>query len=198
MPRKIVGLTGGIGSGKTTVSNYLAEKYSLTVLDADIYARKAVALNSPILTAIFHRYGDRLKLQDGNLDRAALGEIIFNDATEKQWLETKIHPYVRNCFEEEISKFDGEIIVLAVPLLFEANFTDLVTEIWVVFCDRSTQISRLQLRDGLKLQQAETRIDSQMSLREKAKSADLVLDNNGTLQDLLQQVDRAVLNSILL
>jgi dephospho-CoA kinase len=193
MFKRIIGLTGGIGSGKTTVSSYLANKYNLTVLDADIYAREAVAVGSSILTAIFTRYNDdRLMLDDGSLNRTALAEIIFNNSAEKQWLESQIHPYVGRHFEQELRNFKKNTVVLAIPLLFEANFTDLVTEIWVVYCDRPTQIARLQRRDRLTIQQAETRIDNQFPLAEKIKLADVVLDNSGNLQHLTQQIDRAI------
>ncbi|GAB4523455.1 MAG: dephospho-CoA kinase [Pleurocapsa sp.] len=192
MFQRIIGLTGGIGSGKTTVSNYLADKYNLMVLDADIYAREAVDIDSPILAAIFTRYGDRLMLENGRLNRTALAEIIFNNPLEKQWLESQIHPYVRHRFQQELLNLKDNTVVLAIPLLFEANFTDLVTEIWVVYCDRSTQVTRLQQRDRLTIQQAETRIDNQLPLSEKIKLADVVLDNSGNLQHLTQQIDRAI------
>ena len=189
---RIIGLTGGIGTGKTTVSNYLARQYHLPILDADIYAREAVALGSPILENIFRRYGDRLKLSDGSLNRAALGEIIFNDEREKAWLESQIHPYVRDRLSKDLQQISNQTIVLAIPLLFEANLTDLVTEIWVVYCDRAIQIARLQQRDGLTLAQAQARIDSQLPLADKVARADLVLDNNTDLKDLFQQIDRTM------
>ena len=189
---RLIGLTGGISTGKTTVSDYLAHKYNLPVLDADIYAKEAVAENSPILQTIFTRYGDVIKLPDRRLDRLALGEIIFNNPAEKQWLESQIHPYVRDRFQQELPKIKNDTIVLAIPLLFEAKLTDLVTEIWVVVCDRSLQIARLQRRNGLTPQQAAARIDSQLPLQEKVAAADIVLDNNGDLAYLFAQVDIAV------
>ncbi|MGV2826665.1 dephospho-CoA kinase [Myxosarcina sp. GI1(2024)] len=193
--RRIIGLTGGIGTGKTTVSNYLAAKYQFPVLDADVYAREAVAVGSPILTAIFTRYGDRLRLPDGSLNRSALGEIIFNHAEEKRWLESQIHPYVRECFNSQSQQLKSRTLVYAIPLLFEANLTDLVTEIWVVCCDRAIQISRLQQRDGLTVAQAQTRINNQLPLAVKVKRADVVLDNNSDEQALLRQIDEAVRSS---
>ena len=189
---RLIGLTGGISTGKTTVSDYLAHKYNLPVLDADIYAKEAVAENSPILQTIFTRYGDIVKLPDHRLDRLALGEIIFNNPAEKQWLESQIHPYVRDRFQQELPQIKNDTIVLAIPLLFEAKLTDLVTEIWVVVCDRSLQIARLQQRNGLTPQQAAARIDSQLPLQEKVAAADVVLDNNADLAYLFAQVDIAV------
>ena len=190
--KRSIGLTGGIATGKTTVSNYLAAKYHLPVLDADIYAREAVAKDSPILEAIFTRYGDGVMLSDRSLNRASLGEIVFNNPTEKQWLESQIHPYVRDRFEQELQRLPNTTIVLAIPLLFEAKLTDTVSEIWVVSCDRSLQIARLQQRNNLTIQQAEARIDSQMPLAEKIAAADVVLDNNADLAHLFAQVDRAL------
>lgn len=190
--RRIIGLTGGISTGKTTASNYLATTYQLTVLDADIYAREAVKPNSSILQAILVRYGDRLILSDGNLNRSALAEIIFQDSQEKKWLESKIHPYVRDRFVEQLQQLDYKIVVLAIPLLFEAKMMDLVTEIWVVYCDEQKQLERLQTRDNLTLEQAKTRIANQLPLAEKVAQADVVLDNNLNYADLFAQIDRAI------
>ncbi len=189
---RLIGLTGGIGTGKTTVSNYLAEKYNLPVLDADIYARQALAQDSPILQNVLARYGDRLKLPDTSLNRSALAEIIFNDPKEKQWLESQIHPFVRDRFTQELQRIKNDTIVLAIPLLFEANLTDTVTEIWVVSCDRSLQITRLQQRNGLTSEQAQARIDNQLPLPEKVALADIVLNNNADLEHLYAQVDFAL------
>ena len=192
--RRIIGLTGGIGTGKTTVSNYLAKTYQLPILDADIYARDAVRPNSAIFKAIVARYGDRLVLDDGSLNRAALGEIIFQDSQEKEWLESQIHPYVRHRFVEQLQKLDCEIIVLAIPLLFEAKITDLVTEIWVVYCDEKHQLERLQNRNNFTLAQAQLRIANQLPLAEKVAQADVVLDNSSDLSALFTQIDRAISN----
>lgn len=190
--KRLIGLTGGISTGKTTVSNYLATTYQLPILDADIYARDAVKLNSPILKAIVARYGDRLLLADGNLNRSALGEIIFQNVQEKKWLESQIHPYVRHRFAEQLSQLDSETIVLAIPLLFEAKLTNLVTEIWVVYCDRQQQLERLQKRNKLTLEQAQMRIANQLPLVEKVAQADVVLDNTYDLAILFAQIDRAI------
>lgn len=101
-----IGLTGGIGTGKTTVSRYLAKTYQLPILDADIYARNAVKPGSPILKRIADRYGAEILLANGTLNRRYLGQLIFNDAAERQWLEQQIHPYVREAFAQEIARFE--------------------------------------------------------------------------------------------
>ncbi|PSB08352.1 dephospho-CoA kinase [Pleurocapsa sp. CCALA 161] len=192
LAKRLIGLTGGIGTGKTTVADYLADRYALPVLDADIYAREAVDQGSQILSTIFQRYGNQVKSADGSLNRSALGEIIFNHPQEKQWLEQQIHPFVRDRFAQELQQLKSKIVVLSIPLLFEANLMALVTEIWVVSCDRSLQIRRLQQRNGLTPQQAATRIDSQMSLAQKVALADVVLTNNAGLAELYAQVDVAL------
>jgi dephospho-CoA kinase len=192
IPARRIGLTGGIGTGKSTVSKYLAQVYSLPVLDADIYARDAVKIDSPILKTIVARYGDRVKLPDGNLDRSVLGEIIFNNAEEKSWLESHIHPYVRDRFTSALQQLETDTVILAIPLLFEAQMTDLVTEIWVVACTLEAQIRRLQKRDRLTEAQAKARINSQFPLEKKIAMADVILNNDGTINDLYQQIDIAL------
>lgn len=190
--QRLIGLTGGIATGKTTVSDYLAARYALPVLDADIYAREAVMKDSPILQRIFERYGNEVKLSDASLDRAALGKIIFNNLSEKEWLEGQIHPVVRDRFAQELQQIQSKTVILAIPLLFEAQLTDMVNEIWVVSCDQSLQTTRLQQRNGLTTQEAKTRIDNQLPLSEKVALADVVLENNADLQHLYSQVDLAI------
>lgn len=190
-PSRIIGLTGGIATGKSTVSDYLATAYDLLVLDADIYARVAVQLGSPILKVIAQRYLDIL-LPDGTLNRQKLGQIIFSNQDERRWLEQQIHPCVRDYFLEAINKLTGQTVVLVVPLLFETGMTDLVTEIWVVRCSEHQQLERLMQRSQLTKEQAQARIKSQMSIAEKCDRADIVLDNSSTLGALLKQVDIAL------
>lgn len=191
LPR-IIGLTGNISTGKSTVSHYLATAYQLPVMDADIYAREAVQLGSPVLQAIIERYGSDILLPDGTLNRQQLGQIVFGNPDERRWLEQQIHPYVRDRFVEGIHEFPGQTIVLVVPLLFEAGMTDLVTEIWVVRCSDQQQLERLMQRDKLTLEQVQARINSQMPIEEKVARADVVLDNSSSLEGLLKQVDEAI------
>jgi dephospho-CoA kinase len=192
--KRIIGLTGGIATGKTTVSNYLASHHQLPVLDADIYAREAVELGSPVLSKISDRHGSIILFEDGKLNRQALGEIIFNNPAERLWLEQQIHPYVRSRLTTELDPLLNPTIVLVVPLLFEASMTDLVTEIWVVTCSPSQQLRRLRERNRLNLEQAIARINSQLPLKEKVARADVVLDNSSTPEALLRQVDVALLS----
>ncbi|NCS46524.1 MAG: dephospho-CoA kinase [Microcystis aeruginosa BK11-02] len=193
MSRRIIGLTGGIASGKSTVSHYLENIYKIPVLDADIYAREAVEKGSAILERIFQRYGRKVKTEDNSLNRQQLGEIIFNNPEEKIWLESQIHPYVRECFKRHLEQLEVPIVVFSVPLLLEAKLTHLVTEIWVVFCGLEQQIERLMTRNNLSREQAIARINNQMPLAEKIALADIVLDNSGDLEALYTQIDRAIL-----
>jgi dephospho-CoA kinase len=192
MTKRIIGLTGGIATGKTTVANYLASAYNLPIFDADIYARDAVAVGSPILTAIAQHYGEEILLPDGNLNRQQLGEIIFDNQQERQWLEGLIHPYVNECFLKAIAESTAETLVLVIPLLFEAQMTNLVTEIWVVSCSEKQQLQRLIQRNHLSYEQAQARISSQLSLANKEARADVVLNNSSTLDILLHQVNVAL------
>ncbi|NEP17086.1 MAG: dephospho-CoA kinase [Leptolyngbya sp. SIO4C1] len=189
--RRILGLTGGIASGKSTVANYLAATYQLPILDADLYARQAVEPGSPILALLVRRYGETLQLTDGSLNRARLGEIIFHKAAEKRWVEQQIHPFVRQQFAAVTATYPLEqTLVYAIPLLFEAGLTSLVTEIWVVTCTPAQQLARLMARSQLSLAQAQVRIASQLPLAEKAAQASVVLDNSGTRAALFEQIDR--------
>ncbi len=190
---RVIGLTGGIGTGKTTASQYLTKRYGLPVLDADLYAREAVQPGSNILAEIYNRYGTQIQRADGTLDRQALGRIVFGDAAERQWLETRIHPSVRQRLLEERTILAHEpLLVMAVPLLFEANLTDLVTEIWVVACSAMHQRQRLTQRDRLSQAEAEARIAAQMPLAEKCQRADRVLWNDQDPPALYQQIDQAM------
>ncbi len=190
MNQRLIGLTGGIATGKSTVSNYLRDRYYLPILDADIYAKDAVEIGSPIWQTIVQRYGSTIQLENGALNRIKLGDIIFNDTQEKQWLESQIHPYVRKRFQEVINLLNDPILVLSIPLLIEADLTHLVTEIWVVSCSFEQQIQRLISRNQLTEKQAIIRIENQLSLTEKMAIADVILDNSGDLNFLYQQIDQ--------
>jgi dephospho-CoA kinase len=192
--KRSIGLTGGISTGKSTVSDYLANRYKLDILDADVYAKEAVEFGSPILEEIVKRYGEEILLSDSSLDRQRLGNIIFQNPEEKSWLEKQIHPFVRDRFECNIKKLDAKTIILAIPLLFEAKMTDLVNEIWVVYCNKDLQLERLQKRDRLTKRQAFMRIASQLPIEQKVAAADVVLDNSSTLEVLYEQIDRAIVN----
>ncbi len=188
-----IGLTGGIATGKTTVAQCLAQA-QIPVLDADQYAREAVQPGTAGLARIVDRYGSTMLQADGTLDRQQLGNRVFQDAHERQWLEQQIHPYVRDRFLTALTTthLATPTLALAIPLLFEAGMTDLVTEIWVVTCTPVQQKIRLMNRNQLSLEQALARIQSQLDLAVKVKQADVVLDNTTTLENLWTQVQAAL------
>jgi dephospho-CoA kinase len=192
---RVIGLTGGVGMGKTTISDYLKNRYHLPILDADDYARLAVAPESPVLNQIVSRYGNNILLPTGALDRRRLGDIVFNNASERQWLEQQIHPDVRARMEAELRTLAAQkcqTVVLVIPLLFEARMTDLVTEIWVVYSANHQQVERLHQRDQLNLDQVRARIASQMPIAKKMAQADVLLDNSSSPEALFQQVEMAL------
>lgn len=186
-----IGITGGIATGKSTVTGYLQERYGLPVFDADSYAREAVQPESPIFERIVERYGESIQLPEGGLNRQQLGEIVFKNPVERQWLEEQIHPYVRDRLLNVLNQSSPQdTLVFSIPLLFEAQMSDLVAEIWVVYCSEEQQIERLMRRNNLTLEQAQMRIDSQMPLAEKCQRGDRLLNNSSTQSQLWVQIDR--------
>ncbi|MDB9456126.1 dephospho-CoA kinase [Dolichospermum circinale CS-534/05] len=196
MNKNLIGLTGGIATGKSTVANYLATGYNLPILDADIYARNAVSFGSPILSEILGKYGEDIIFNDGSLNRGKLGEVIFNVPEERHWVESLIHPYVRSCFDKAIQESSANTLILVIPLLFEANLEGLVNQIWVVSCSEQQQLERLMARNNLTAEQAAARINSQLPIAEKIARADVNLDNSSNLESLLQQIDRVIKKGI--
>ncbi len=190
MQQRIIGITGGIATGKSTVSQYLNTAYGLPILDADIYAREA--LTEDLIAAIASRYGDHILRRDRTLDRAELGRIIFQDAAERQWLEAQIHPYVRQRLQAEAEQHQPSTVIMVVPLLFESGMQDLVTETWVVTCTAEQQLERLMQRNHLSESEAKLRIASQMPLEQKIAIANVAIDNSGKEIDLRNQIDVAI------
>ncbi len=191
--RRIIGLTGGIATGKSTASDYLASQHGLPVLDADVYARQAVDKGGEILEAIVYRYGPAILLSDGHLNRQKLGGVIFQDGAEKRWLEQQIHPFVRAQFTESTAAFPlNQTLVHSVPLLFEADLTHLVTEIWVVYCNPNQQRQRLMVRNQLSEAAAIARISAQMDLEQKCEKADHVIDNTTRPESMFAQIDSLI------
>ncbi|MCS6781983.1 MAG: dephospho-CoA kinase [Gloeomargarita sp. SKYBB_i_bin120] len=186
----VIGLTGGIASGKSTVTQYLQTRYRISVYDADSYAHRALEPGTPVWQALVQRYGAAVLLADGRINRSWLGEQVFGNPAERRWLEALVHPWVRQCYTQ-ISPADGPV-VFSIPLLFEAQMTDLVHQVWVVWCTTQQQYQRLVSRNRLTPAQAHARISAQLPLPLKMLWADQLLDNSGTLDHLYQQVDRCI------
>ena len=186
MQRRI-GLTGGIASGKSSVGKLL-EARGWPVLDADQFARAVLKPGTSSTQAVLQRHPSVRREQD-SIDRAALGQIVFADARERQWLNDLIHPQVRRNFERGLHEHeDVQTVVLMIPLLFEAGLTDLCSEIWLVDCDEEQQLSRLMERNALTREEAQARIAAQWPLSRKRELTDVLIDNRGTEHDLKEQL----------
>lgn len=192
-----IGLTGGIASGKSTVSNYLEIVKELPVLDADLIAKDVLAPGQAETFSVIEHFGSKVVRKNCKseleVDRLALADIIFNDSDERRWLENLVHPLVYQFFLKRLLDFkDSPIIILVVPLLFESEYIDLCSETWVVSCNPSQQIERLVSRDSLSKEQAIIRINSQLSLKKKISLADEVIDNSGHFNNWIAQVDKLI------
>ena len=194
---KLVGLTGGIASGKSTVAKIL-ESLGAAIVNADTLSREAVEPGREAWQEIVAAFGAEVLQPDQSLDRQKLRTIIFNNPSARRQLESIIHPRVRALAEQKIRDHAAAgygVIVYEVPLLFEGNLHEWLHPVILVACDVKTQLQRLQQRDGLDRAQAQKHIDAQMSLAEKRRLADYVIENNGSLDELKRQVE-AVLEKI--
>ena len=181
----IIGLTGGIASGKSTISNYFSS-LGLVVIDADVEARLAVEKGEPAYREIVAHFGSGILLEDGSLNRARLGEIVFSDEKQRAVLNGIVHPEVRNRMnakQEEAVKAGSPAVILDIPLLFENKLDATVEKTVLVYVKKDTQIQRLMDRNALSLEQAQLRVAAQMPLEEKRVLADRIIDNNGTVED---------------
>lgn len=191
---RLIGLTGSIASGKSTVTRALREM-GVPVIDADAIVREVQEPGTPVMAAIAREFGPGVIRPDGSLDRAALGAIVFRDPERRRALEAIVHPEVRRRMLAEVERYRAEgrpLVVLDLPLLYETGWDDLVEEVWVVYVDRETQRRRLVARDGLSAEEADLRIAAQMDLEEKVARADRVIDNRGTEAETRAQVARLV------
>lgn len=180
----IAGLTGGIASGKSTVAGFLSDA-GARIIDADLLARQAVEPGTPAHAAIVSFFGPAILRPDGAIDRKRLGEIIFNDPQKKNRLEAIVHPLVRERSAQMIAQIEAQgldtVVLLEIPLLFEAGMEKGLAEVIVVYVPETIQLERLMRRDGLDESAALARIRAQMPIKEKRSRASLVIDNSGSL-----------------
>ena len=191
-----IGLTGGIASGKSSAGHVL-ENLGIPVLDADLYAREALAPGTDASTAVLARYGTRVLAEQEpvtpTIDRAALGRIVFSDACERHWLEQLVHPIVRRRFDEALAaQAQAPTVVLMIPLLFESGLEALCSEVWLVDCDAEQQLQRLQKRDNLDEADARSRLAAQWPLARKRQLADRIINNRGRPDQLVHQLQAAL------
>ncbi|GAA6019688.1 hypothetical protein JCM8202_001179 [Rhodotorula sphaerocarpa] len=190
----VVGLTGGIASGKSTVSKQL-QAHGVPVVDLDVLARVAVEPDSYALGALVVHFGNSILKPDGSLNREKLGQIVFGNERERKVLNSIVHPAVRRLLVWELVKawLRGEkVCVVDAPLLIEAGLWKMCGAIVVVYCSEILQLQRLRSRNDLSLADAQARLSSQSPLSSKLAYADYVIDNSGPIADLSAQVDRVV------
>ncbi|MBY8913192.1 dephospho-CoA kinase [Bacillus sp. YC2] len=187
----VIGLTGGIASGKSTVARMLIER-GITVIDADIIAKQAVEKGMPAYGQIIDAFGEGILLENGELDRRKLGSIVFTDEQKRLALNKIVHPAVRAEMmkqrDEAVSRHEP-FVVLDIPLLYESKLEYLVDKVIVVTVTAETQLKRLMERNSLTEEEALSRITSQMPLADKTKRADIVIDNSGSVEKTKQQLD---------
>ncbi|MCH7296366.1 dephospho-CoA kinase [Acinetobacter higginsii] len=185
--RFILGITGGIGSGKSAATQWF-ESQGISVVDADIVAREVVEPGQPALQAIQQAFGDWVLLEDGSLDRRALREHIFQFPEARQNLENITHPAIRQSIIEQLQQAESPYVILVSPLLFETNQHELVQHTLLVDADEQTQLQRASQRDGQSEEQIRKIIAAQMSRTQKQQLADDIVLNDGLLEHLHQQL----------
>ncbi|MEE1675476.1 dephospho-CoA kinase [Agarivorans aestuarii] len=183
----IVGLTGGIASGKSQVSQ-LFEEFGIEIVDADIVARQVVEPNQPALAKISEHFGKTILLADGSLNRSKLREIVFAQRHQKEWLNALLHPLIRQEMLRQLEQAKGAYKILVAPLLLENKLNQLVDRVLVIDTPIDIQLSRTMARDGVDKQQAQQIVDAQMSRKLKLQAADDVIENNSDLNSLKRKV----------
>ncbi|MGD9169443.1 MAG: dephospho-CoA kinase [Candidatus Thiodiazotropha sp.] len=185
----VVALTGGIGSGKSAVASHL-ESLHVPVIDADLLAHQLVKPGSPALLEIQSVFGDGLVDDNGALNRSALRKIVFDDPAQRKRLEGILHPRIREAMEKWLTMQTTPYAVLVIPLLFETGQTSLADRVLVVDCDESLQIERVLQRDQLSREQIQQIMASQVDRQTRLRGAHDVIENNGSLEDLIEATER--------
>lgn len=191
MGQLTLGLTGGIGSGKSVAADRF-QSLGAQVVDADLIAREVVEPGEPALEAIAHHFAPSILLDDGRLNRSKLREIIFSESAAKQWLEDLLHPIIRERIIHRLSERGGNTpyAILVSPLLLETDQSALVQRIIVVDCPTDMQLKRASLRDNTDTAQIKAIMATQLTREQRLARADDILHNDGDLEHLYQQIDR--------
>lgn len=186
----VIGLTGSIATGKSTIANMLKE-LNIAVIDADLIAREVVEVDEPAYLEIVGEFGEVILYENKELDRKALGNIVFKDEEKRKKLNNIIHPAIRKemlAQRDNLIKEGPEAIIMDIPLLFESGLEDYVEKILVAYITEETQLERLIARDKSTEEEALSRIKSQISIEDKKKKADAIIDNNGTREESYKQL----------
>lgn len=194
---RVIGLTGGIATGKSTVSNYLLS-LGIPVIDADLISREVVEPGQPGLLKLLQKFGPEILTQDGQLNRPALAQKLFHNEAVRQQVNQLLHPLIYDRMFERVAAFQSQgeaLVFLDIPLLFETQTKNLFDDIWLVYVPETIQLERLMKRDHLSQEAAVARIASQLSIEEKRLLADVIIDNSGTIEVTLAQV-KSLLDSM--
>ncbi len=183
----VVGLTGGIGSGKSAVSHLFAE-LGIDVVDADVVAREVVEPGTPALIAIAGRFGETILTENGSLNRPALRKRVFENEDDKNWLNALLHPAIRTEMQKQLKNATSPYVIFSVPLLIENGLDSLADRVLVVDCSEDTQLERATLRDGSNIETIKSIMASQATRQQRLAKAQDVIDNNGELSALPDQV----------
>ena len=187
---KVIGLTGGIGSGKSTVSQFLAE-LGAVVIDTDKVGHEALKPGGEAWQQVVNAFGEEIATPPGDIDRRKLGEIVFNDAEALAQLNRIVHPRIYDMVRDQLEEYRQEgvgVLVLEVPLLVEAGWTSLVDEVWVTVASEATVLKRIKERTGLSEQESLARIRSQLPLEERISHADVAIDTDCSLDGLKAEI----------
>lgn len=184
----IIGLTGGIASGKTTVADLFQEHFNIDIVDADIVAREVVAVGSDGLRQITEHFGEAILLEDGTLNRAKLREQIFSNPEDKAWLNALLHPMIRNKIEEGLTNIRSPYGLLVAPLLIENQMQGMADRVLIIDVPTEVQIQRTMNRDNVSEEQVKAILKSQASREQRLAIADDVIKNHTKNQDLLPQI----------
>ncbi|MDQ0160202.1 dephospho-CoA kinase [Alkalibacillus salilacus] len=186
----VVGLTGSIATGKSTISNMFKD-WHIPVIDADLISRQVVEIGQPAYQQIVETFGEAILYDDRTLNRQALGAIVFKDEAERKRLNQIIHPQIRKSMIEQrdqLKKSGYKLIVMDIPLLFESELFDYVDKVLVVYVDPEIQLNRLTERDQISAEQALEKINAQIPITEKRKRADAIINNGGNVEESKQQL----------
>ena len=190
---KMIGLTGGIATGKSIVASVFREMGAI-ILDADVIARLVVLPHQPAWKDIVEFFGPEVVNEDQSLDRAKIGEIVYNNPNSLKELNRFTHPRIMQYYKDELRRIKTEqpdaIVILEVPLLYETNMDKLCQQVVVVYVDRETQIQRLMKRDNMSYADAVKRVDAQMPMDEKVRRADFVIDNRGSMEETKEKATK--------
>ena len=191
-----IGLTGGIASGKSTITNYIRTLKKIPILDADNLSKELIKPNSISYKKIVDYFGNKIIDKYSSkkaINRKLLKKIIFEDEKDRKWIQKLLHPLIKEKMIEECNQYQkNELILLVIPLLFEAKFEDICTEIWLVKCPEENQIKRLMKRDKITEKEAYKIINLQLSFSEKAKFSDVILDNSDNEKKWISKIGNLI------